>query len=79
METQASDQIADVEAGILLNGKPAKIRPGSTVSELLEMLRLRPERVAVEVNGEIVRKPSYGSFAIPAGARLELVSFVGGG
>ena len=64
---------------ITLNGAPDEAPEGSTVADLLARLGLPPERVAGELNGEIVRKAAYGATALGAGARVEVVSFVGGG
>jgi thiamine biosynthesis protein ThiS len=36
-------------------------------------------RVAVELNGQIVRKPDWPAAKVRAGARIEVVWLVGGG
>lgn len=51
----------------------------ATVLDLLAELRVVPERVAVEVNMEIVKKAAYSSFTLRDGDRIEIVNFVGGG
>jgi thiamine biosynthesis protein ThiS len=66
-------------AGIHLNGAPRTVPDGSTVLDLLSLLELPKERVAVEVDGEIVRKSAYAERVIEDGARVEVVGFVGGG
>ncbi|MCX8044932.1 MAG: sulfur carrier protein ThiS [Desulfobacterota bacterium] len=65
---------------IRLNGQE-RILPNQrqTVGELLTFLGVRPERVAVEVNGEIVSPEHFNSFMVYDGDRVEIVSFVGGG
>jgi thiamine biosynthesis protein ThiS len=64
---------------VMINGESAEIRDGSTVTELLEHLRIARERVAVEVGLEIVPKANYDSHILAEGDRVEIVHFVGGG
>ena len=64
---------------VVLNGVVRDVAPETTVAALLVLLDLPRERVAVEVDGEIVRKAAYDSFALRPDARVEVVSFVGGG
>lgn len=63
----------------LLNGEPQDAPAGTTVSELLDRLELPPDKVAVELNREIVRQGRRESTVIHAGSSLEIVEFVGGG
>jgi thiamine biosynthesis protein ThiS len=46
---------------------------------LLESLELDPSRVAVELDGRIVKKEEWPQTRLHEGARLEIVQFVGGG
>ena len=64
---------------VVLNGVVRDVAPETTVAALLVLLDLPRERVAVEVDGEIVRKAAYDSFTLRPDARVEVVSFVGGG
>jgi sulfur carrier protein len=64
---------------ILVNGIRRDAATGETVSTLLKRLEIASERVAVELNKEIVRKRDWERTAIPAGAEIEVVEFVGGG
>ena len=64
---------------ITLNGENKTVPDGITVIGLLEFLKIQPERVAVELNLDIVRKSSYGSTSIDEGDSLEVVSFMQGG
>ncbi|QEM69635.1 sulfur carrier protein ThiS [Geobacter sp. FeAm09] len=64
---------------ITLNGETVAIAEGSTVAGLLEHLRLPRERVAVEVNLDIVPKAAYDGHGLAEGDRIEIVHFVGGG
>jgi thiamine biosynthesis protein ThiS len=64
---------------IVVNGQPREVATGQMLLGLLRSLELDPARLAVELNGSIVRKPEWPSTPIEAGARLEIVQFVGGG
>jgi len=64
---------------ITVNGETTAIPRGRTVLDLLAALELKPDRVAVELNREIVRQPAWSSTEVTAGARVEIVQFVGGG
>lgn len=46
---------------------------------LLEHLGIVADRVAVEVNRGIVRRPEWGSTQLGPAAQIEIVQFVGGG
>lgn len=64
---------------VLLNGEPHQVPSGSTVLDLVAGLGRDPRTVAVERNGGIVRRADYGTTALQAGDRLEVVHFVQGG
>lgn len=52
---------------------------GDSLARLVEELGLKSDRVAVEKNGEIVRRSAWTETSISDGDRLEVVHFVGGG
>ncbi len=64
---------------MIVNGEKAAWETGLTVEKLLETRNYRTDRVAVEMNGEIVPKKNYPTEEILEEDRLEIVSFVGGG
>ncbi|MEN6536108.1 MAG: sulfur carrier protein ThiS [Bryobacteraceae bacterium] len=64
---------------IVVNGQPREVATGQMLLGLLRSLELDPARLAVELNGSIVRKPEWPSTPVESGARLEIVQFVGGG
>lgn len=64
---------------IRLNGEPFEVPEGATVLDLLERLDRHPRTVAVEHNGDIVKRESYGEVELRAGDRVEVVHFVQGG
>jgi thiamine biosynthesis protein ThiS len=64
---------------ITLNGERRSIPEGQTVLGLLQALGLDPARVAVELDGSIVKQPLWAQTALRPGAQVEIVQFVGGG
>lgn len=64
---------------IQLNGEQTEITGGRSVSDLIDSLGLRPERLAVEVNGRIIRRANWTSTTLAEGDKVEVVHFVGGG
>lgn len=64
---------------IWVNGEGREVEAGMTLLDLLAELGRDPRAVAVEYNGEIVRRPNYGDVRLSQGDRLEIVHFVQGG
>lgn len=64
---------------IRLNGETRQIPSGLNIPGLLRHIEIHADRVAVELNREIVRKSEWDSMLIEAGAEVEVVHFVGGG
>ncbi len=64
---------------IQVNGESRAAPPGATVLALLETLGLAPGRVAVELNGRVMRRDEFTRVALRDGDRVEVVQFVGGG
>ena len=62
-----------------LNGEPKELDEGTTLSALIEQLSLAPERVAVELNRDVVRRADWPATRLSDGDRVEVVHFVGGG
>lgn len=64
---------------VVVNGQERVVAPESSLLDLLGVLELDPRAVVVELNREIVRRPTLGDTALRSGDRVELVHFVGGG
>ncbi|MCL6546362.1 MAG: sulfur carrier protein ThiS [Bryobacteraceae bacterium] len=64
---------------IILNGQPYTAVAGQSLLDLVRSLELEPERVAIELDGQIVKREQWAQTPLRAGARVELVHFVGGG
>ncbi|ABS64894.1 thiamine biosynthesis protein ThiS [Parvibaculum lavamentivorans DS-1] len=64
---------------LTVNGELREMDGPLTVLGLIESLRLKPGKIAVERNLEIVPRSAYGEVALGDGDRIEIVNFVGGG
>jgi sulfur carrier protein len=67
-----------------INGEPhafADSAPGAlfTLATLIESLAMKSDRVAVELNRDIVPRDRWSQTPLKDGDRLEIVHFVGGG
>jgi thiamine biosynthesis protein ThiS len=64
---------------IHVNGDPRDVRADATVGDLLRELAIKTERVAVEVNLEILDRKEFDQRSLKQGDRVEILSFIGGG
>ena len=64
---------------IRVNGEARAWRRGATVADLLQDLQIRTERVAVELNLEILDRAVFTQRLLQEGDRVEILSFIGGG
>jgi len=62
-----------------INGEQRDFPDGLTVAALVAQLGMKPDRVAVELNLEIVSRTQWETTTLKNGDRLEVVHFVGGG
>ncbi len=63
---------------IQINGQEKEFSV-STVAELVEQLGLKGDRLAIELNRDIVPRAKWADTALQEGDKLEMVHFVGGG
>jgi sulfur carrier protein len=63
---------------LVVNGERREVTDGLTVSALVAELGFRG-RVAVELNGEVLRQAQHPEVRLRDGDTLEVVTFVGGG
>ena len=66
-------------AKIQLNGSSYEINTETNLNQLLNELKIRKNKVAIEVNGAIVEKNKYPKFILNKGDKVEIVHFIGGG
>ena len=65
--------------GIRVNGKERELEEGFTVAGFLAQMGLDRRLVAIELNGEILKRERYDSTLLAEGDRMEVVRFVQGG
>jgi sulfur carrier protein len=63
-----------------INGEERAFPEGAlTLAALIESFQMKPDRVAVELNRDIVQRDRWPETPLKDGDRLEIVHFVGGG
>jgi len=67
------------EMKLQINGDVRDFPEPLSLQGLIQQLGMKPDRVAVELNSEIVSRENWKSTALSDGDRLEVVHFVGGG
>ena len=63
---------------LTINGQEQNLAP-TTLALLIEQLGMKQDRVAVELNRDIVPRTKWAETDLAEGDRLEIVHFVGGG
>jgi sulfur carrier protein len=63
---------------LVINGEEKNVS-AMDVASLIAELGMKGDRVAVELNREIVPRPAWAQAALHDGDKLEIVHFVGGG
>ena len=64
---------------LTINGEPREFDAVSTISELVSQLGMKPDRVAIELNHELVPRNRWAETQLSDRDKLEIVHFVGGG
>jgi sulfur carrier protein len=64
---------------IVVNGNPTEVEDATPMSGLIARLGLAGQRIAVEVNAELVPRSRHESHILREGDRVEIIHAVGGG
>jgi sulfur carrier protein len=64
---------------LIVNGDALEMEGSPSISSVLDHLGVARERLAVELNQNIVPKAKHETTQLSDGDRLEIVGFVGGG
>jgi thiamine biosynthesis protein ThiS len=64
---------------LVLNGEEREFAGNLTLAGLLDQLGLKADRVAIELNRDIVPRDRWADIALKDADQLEIVHFVGGG
>ena len=69
--------VADIK--IFLNGEIRDVPVGIHLDRLLELFSLQKQRIAIELNKTVIRRPDWHRVVVKDGDMIEVVHFVGGG
>jgi thiamine biosynthesis protein ThiS len=64
---------------LTINGENREFSGLQTLTDLIAELGMKSDRVAVELNRELIRRDRWSETKLCDGDRLEIVHFVGGG
>ena len=64
---------------LFINGESRTIPVVSNLLELVQHLEIGENRIAVELNKNIIRRKDWAETPVHDGDRVEIVQFVGGG
>ena len=62
-----------------INGEQKEFAGVSSLADLVGQLAMKADRVAIELNRDIVPRASWDATTLKDGDELEIVHFVGGG
>jgi thiamine biosynthesis protein ThiS len=79
LETGNSKLLECLLMKLVINGEERSFDDGLTLAALVEQLGVKADRIAVELNRDIVRRDDWAGTTLRNGDRLEVVHFVGGG
>jgi len=64
---------------LVINGEEKQFTGITTLASLVEQLGLKADRLAIELNRDIVPRAKWNETSLKEDDRLEIVHFVGGG
>jgi thiamine biosynthesis protein ThiS len=64
---------------VFINGEAKELQKSLLLVDLLKEFSLPEERIAIEINKEVVRKKDWGLVEVKEADKIEIVHFVGGG
>ncbi len=64
---------------IIVNGKQMSVKFKFSLKNLIDKLKLPLNKVAIEVNREIINKKNINKIILKSNDKIEVVHFIGGG
>jgi len=64
---------------IQVNGQPRNVEDQLNLAELIAILSLKPEQIAIELNQTVIRRGQWQATTLRDDDKVEIVHFVGGG
>ena len=68
-----------MELRVTINGEGRSLESPVSLRDLLRLLQLQEDRVAIELNRKIIHREKWAETCLQNDDRLEIVQFVGGG
>ena len=67
------------EVKFYLNGEMREVPESTDLSRMISLFSLPERRVAIELNGEVIRRAQWPFTLVSQDDKVEVVHFVGGG
>ena len=64
---------------VQVNGEPREVDDDTSLPQLVAILNLKAEQVAIELNRQVVRRTAWETTVLHPDDTVEIVHFVGGG
>ena len=64
---------------LIVNGENREVRDDLNVADIVKLLNLQSERVAIELNHSVIRRADWPNIRLKEDDKLEIIHFVGGG
>lgn len=64
---------------VYVNGEQHALPKPMTITELLDQLQIKPGRIAVAINRQVVPRSEYAQQTVQADDQIDIVQAVGGG
>jgi sulfur carrier protein len=64
---------------LVINGEMQELAEQTSLTNLLEIYQLLPQRLAIELNHRVIPRKDWPNIYLQPGDQIEIVHFVGGG
>ena len=64
---------------IIVNGKQMTVNLKFSLKNVIDKLKMPINKIAIELNEEIINKKKLGKIILKNGDKIEIVHFIGGG
>ena len=64
---------------ITVNGNEIDFVEGETITQLLKRMNFVFPLIVVKIDGQLVKKPAFGSTTFPDGASIQMIHLISGG
>lgn len=64
---------------VKVNGDTHEFKNGTTVTQMLQCFDIESKRMAIEINGHVVKRSVWPQYTLSECDQIEILEFVGGG